>query len=170
MIDFPLSHPYELGRLGHAGAKVEIAATPEECARIAAWAGVESVELFRAGIALRRLSSTHFVYEAALDCMLVQSCVVTLDPVPSRIERDFKRELVLSEAASHAAEPAAVDEDGREEIGSLRYDLAVPLLEELALAIDPYPRAPGVEFQPPADAADAPAPAFAVLKQLKPGS
>jgi len=167
--EFPISHFYELGRLGKAGDSVEIVASPEQRARIAAWAGVDTVEAFRARIDLRRISPTRFGYDAVLDCDVVQSCVVTLEPVRSRIERRFSRELLLTEAAAHAEEPAPVDEDGREEIGSLRYDLAVPALEELALSIDPYPRAPGVEFHPPGDAGGEAAPAFAVLKQLKPG-
>jgi len=170
MSDFPISHPYELGRLGKAGDSVELTATPDERARIAAWAGVDAVVSFRAHIDLRRISPTRFDYEARLDCEIVQSCVVTLEPVRSRIERDFGRELLLTEAAAHTEEPVPMDEDGREEIRSLRYDLAIPVLEELALSIDPYPRAPGVEFQPPTDEQAKPEPAFAVLKQLKPGS
>ena len=43
----------------------------------------------------------------------------------------------------------ALEEDAPEEIDSLHYDLAAPLIEEFVLAIDPYPRAPGVEFRPP---------------------
>ena len=49
----------------------------------------------------------------------------------------------------------------------LRYDLAVPVLEELVLAIDPYPRASGVAFEAPQDDADSPVHPFAALKQLK---
>ena len=53
-----------------------------------------------------------------------------------------------------------------DEIESLRYDLAAPLREELALAIDPYPRAPGVAFEKPDDADKSDHP-FAVLERLK---
>ena len=42
-----------------------------------------------------------------------------------------------------------------------------PLLEEFVLAIDPYPRAPGVEFAAPVDAEPRPESPFAVLKALK---
>ena len=42
-------------------------------------------------------------------------------------------------------------------------------MEEFLLAIDPYPRAPGVAFQPPEGMADKPESPFAVLKGLKSG-
>ena len=54
-----------------------------------------------------------------------------------------------------------------ETIVSLDYDLAAPLLEEFALAIDPYPRKAGAAFAVPAEPDDAPESPFAVLKTLK---
>ncbi len=54
-----------------------------------------------------------------------------------------------------------------EEIDSTRFDLAAPLLEEFSLAIDPYPRAPGVAFDAPATTEDPPENPFAVLGKLK---
>jgi uncharacterized metal-binding protein YceD (DUF177 family) len=161
--DFPISQTYELGRLAAAGDEVTIAPSKEDLARIAAWADLDSVESLRARIGLRKLTATHFTLDIALDAGIVQSCVVTLDPVRSHIERTFTRELVLAPTA----EIAPLDEDGREQIASLRYDLAVPVLEELALAIDPYPRAPGVAFEAPAEEADKPDHPFAALKKLK---
>jgi len=170
--DFPISKPYELGRLSQAGDDVEIAPSAEERLRLARWAGIEAIDAFVARIALRKLSATRFIVEARLAADIVQNCVVTLDPVRSHIERDFTRELLLTPGAQRVAqtidiEPTPVDGDGLEEISSLRYDLAVPVLEELALAIDPYPRVPGVAFEPPAAEADSPEHPFAALKGLK---
>jgi len=65
-----------------------------------------------------------------------------------------------------AAAAAAVGEDAPDEIDSPVYDLGTPLREEFALAIDPYPRAPGVAFESPADE-DVPESPFAVLGKLK---
>jgi len=58
-------------------------------------------------------------------------------------------------------------EDGPEEISSLHLDLAVPVLEEFALSLDPYPRRPGVEFTPKTEDSGPPDSPFAVLKTLK---
>jgi hypothetical protein len=168
MSDFPIAQPYELGRLGQAGDVVTITPSAEERGRIAAWAGVDAVETFEAKVDLRKITPTRFALDVVLTADLLQSCVVTLDPVRSHIERAFHRDLFLTQTkASLEIDVAPVDEDGREEIASLRYDLAAPILEELALAIDPYPRAPGVAFEPPADAGDEPVHPFAALKALK---
>ena len=53
-----------------------------------------------------------------------------------------------------------------EEIARLDYDLAGPLLEEFALAIDPYPRKEGVRFEPPVQEAEPSQSPFAGLKRL----
>jgi hypothetical protein len=172
MNEFPIAHPYLLGRLSQAGDEVMIAPGKEDLERIADWAGVDALEAFTAKIELRKLSSTRFAFDADLVADIVQSCVVTLEPVRTRVERRFSRDLFLTAQAHQMAkeiEIAPLDEDGREEIASLGYDLAAPVLEELALAIDPYPRAPGVAFEPPPDPDAVELHPFAALKSLKTG-
>ena len=147
-----------------------IAPAPDDLRRIADWAGVQAIDAFVAKIGLKKISSTHFKLDVTLDADIVQACVVTLEPIPSHIAHTFVRELILTQAPQHIAKEIVltpVDEDGREEIESLRYDLAVPVLEEFALSIDPYPRAPGVEFEPPVEDADSAIHPFAALKSLK---
>jgi hypothetical protein len=58
-------------------------------------------------------------------------------------------------------------EEGPEEIQSLHYDLAVPVLEEYVLSLEPYPRRPGVAFTPKSEPSEPPESPFAVLKGLK---
>ena len=168
--ELPITKLYELGRLSLAGDEVTIAPSAEDRARIADWAGVQSVEAFYAKIDLKKISPTHFKLDVTLEADITQACVVTLEPVHSHIAHKFIRELLLTQAPQHAVkeiELTPVDDDGREEIESLRYNLAVPVLEEFALAIAPYPRAPGVEFEPPEDDADSVIHPFAALKSLK---
>jgi hypothetical protein len=100
--------------------------------------------------------------------------VVTLEPLKSHIARHFTRELHLVRGLHGSVDqgglvtPAAVDDEAPEEIESPSYDLAAPLREEFALAIDPYPRAPGVAFELPGDADNQPESPFAVLEKLNP--
>jgi len=99
--------------------------------------------------------------------------VVATTEIEARIEREVPRELLLASPVRRAlpkdALPPApsVDDELTEEIGSLTYDLAAPLLEEFSLAIDPYPRAPGVAFEPPKDSEAKREGPFAALKALK---
>jgi hypothetical protein len=175
----PLSHLYNLARLGRAGDTVHLAAGPEERAAIARWSAVSSVEQFSADIDIRKTSPSKFVLEIALAADLTQACVVTLEPVRAQIARRFRRELHFSgpvRRGAAAMEHDAVTLDGPdeeeppEEIESLQYDLAGPVLEEYALSLDPYPRAPGAQFAPKEAVDEPPESPFAVLKKRPSGS
>ena len=168
----PLERPFNLGNLGRVGAEIVVTPPAAELKRLAHWAGVSEVESFNATVSLKRLSSTRFSYDAELEAKIVQDCVVTLQAVRSVLSRRIHRDLHLADR-THApgskevvVDPTSPDDDVREEIASPRYDLAGPLLEELVLAIDPYPRAPGVAFQASPETEAVRTNPFAVLKNL----
>ncbi len=171
----PFQHDYDLGDLGRNGAELRVAASGEDLARIAQWAEIRAVKAFGATVQLRKHAADRFALDAELVADIVQDCVVTLEPVESRIVLPIHRELHLARhirlkpGESIALNPGAGDDEVPEEIDSLTYDLAAPLLEEFLLAVDPYPRAPGVEFAPPAQtgAEEVKESPFAVLKSLK---
>ncbi len=82
-----------------------------------------------------------------LSADVVQSCVVTLGPVPAHLEVDFE----MSFSAS-AVEPAVADldplaEEGPEPIPEGVIDLGEAVAQQLAIALDPYPRAPGASLE-----------------------
>jgi uncharacterized metal-binding protein YceD (DUF177 family) len=175
----PLTHVYNLARLGQTGDTLTFAATPEECAAIARWSGVAAVGGLSVKADIKKLSSSRFALDILLTADLIQSCVVSLEPVPAHIERRFSRELHFTGPLRRGAKPSdpqaattAVLEDDEppEDISDLNYDLAGPVLEEYVLSLDPYPRAKGAEFglKPAAEAR--PESPFAALKDLKSGS
>jgi hypothetical protein len=170
-IEPPLQHSFNLSDLTVAGAQVVVEAKPEELPALAEWAGVDSVKRFMATVDLRRLSQSRFNLDADLTADVVQCCVVTLEPVENRINRHITRELHLAPQLprEEAGELtlAAGDDDVPESILSLEYDLVAPLLEEFALAIDPYPRKVGAAFAPPIEPEVPQSSPFAVLKALK---
>ncbi|HEY8253754.1 MAG TPA: hypothetical protein VIG39_03880 [Rhizomicrobium sp.] len=170
----PLSHSYNLARLGNAGDQVHFAADADSRAAIARWSGVVSVEKLEARVEIRKISSTRFGLTFHFLADVTQACVVSLEPVASHMERNFERELHFSGPVRHKAPESEVvldadPEEGPEEITSLHYDLAVPVLEEYALSLEPYPRRPGVEFASKNDPEVPPESPFAVLKGLKTG-
>jgi len=172
----PLAHSYNLARLGNAGDTVTITADEAQRAAIAKWSGVLSLEKLEAQVDIKRLGPNRFGLEFALEVAVTQACVVTLEPVPARIERRFTRELhfvgpVRHKPVTDDSGPDLVldsaEEEAPEEIESLHYDLAGPVLEEYVLALEPYPRRPGVEFMPETGPSAPPESPFAVLKSLK---
>lgn len=166
----PLSVVYDLSDLSEAGAEITVAATPEQRAQLAKWVKVDSVEKFEGLVSLKRLSATRFAYRAEISADVIQSCVVTLEPVPSHLALEIDRSLLLVKLPRRGvAGPQEVfpaSDEGPEQIEDTRYDIAAPLLEEFSLAIEPYPRAPGVVFNPPADEDSTRSP-FEALKSLK---
>ncbi len=168
-----LAHNYNLGRLGNSGDVVRIVADEAQRAAIATLAEALSVTRFEVTVTLSKTAATRYRLDYRLDGEVVQACVVTLEPVPAAIARDFSRELhFIGTGPRRAVELAdldlsGVDEDVPEEIDSLHYDLAGAALEEFLLGLDPYPRAPGVEFTPVPEAQDAKLSPFAALKSLK---
>lgn len=179
----PLSHVYNLARLGNAGDVVEIVADEAQRTAIARWADVLSLENFAARVEIRKVAPTRFGLNYVLKADVTQACVVTLEPVPAHLEHSFSRELEFtgqtarrkpaqSKSMAESVPEVVLDsleEEGPEEIESLHYDLAGPLLEELVLVLEPYPRRPGVAFEPPGEGLEPPESPFAVLKGLKPG-
>jgi len=174
--DMPITLSYNLARLGNAGDELTFAADAQRREDIARWSDLLSVEKFEVGVGIKKLGPNRFGLDFRLQADVTQSCVVTLEPVLGHMERSFHRELHFAGTLRQkpaSEEPAAElildgeEDEGPEEIQSLHYDLAVPILEEFALSLDPYPRRPGVEFAPPKNALERPESPFAVLKALK---
>lgn len=100
---------------------------------------------------------------------VVQTCGVTLEPLPSHIEADFAVDLAEASAVElrpRELEADADTPDGPDLIEGGGVDLAAYVVEHLALEIDPWPRKPGAVFEAPEGPAE-PSP-FDVLRELKP--
>ncbi len=81
------------------------------------------------------------------------SFVVSLEPVASRIEASFERLYDPSAAPSDADREIALisgeeapEEEAPEPLADGVLDLGEIVAEELALVLNPFPRAPGVDF------------------------
>ncbi len=104
---------------------------------------------------------------------IAQTCGVSLDPFETALSGAFTVRAVPqgSPAAGDPASEVTVDPDAEDPPDLLdgeEVDIGAYLVEHLALEVDPFPRKPGVEFEPPPP--ESPASPFAVLQALKPGS
>jgi uncharacterized metal-binding protein YceD (DUF177 family) len=93
------------------------------------------------------------VLTARLVARAVQACVVTLAPVPARIDQEVRRRF-LADWQEPEGEEAEIPEDDTIEPMPVAIDLAGLAIEALALALPEYPRAKGAElgaqeFPPP---------------------
>lgn len=162
------------------GAERKIAATEAECAALAARLGLLRLRRVESLLRLSRTNAELHV-GGILAADITQSCVVTLEPleaslsVPiSRTYRDAPPGLAPEEverSAEDEDEPTAEFGDGEDWDWMFegRVDLGEIVAEELALALDPYPRAAGVSLDDVLqDAPEEPdAHPFAELQRLK---
>jgi uncharacterized metal-binding protein YceD (DUF177 family) len=168
--DLPLSVLLDLGSVTEPRVQT-LVPSAEVRGRIAAWAGLDALDSLKADIRVVRAGEDFYTYEGRLTADVTQSCVVSLEPVPSHIEREFSRRYQVIRRRRGQPEPEeGVIGEGENEVEVVTHpvvDLAAPLLEELSLAIDPYPRAPGAVFSAPPEEEPPQESPFAVLKQLK---
>jgi uncharacterized metal-binding protein YceD (DUF177 family) len=175
MTDPGFSEMFDLATVGDE--EVHRVLRPSTCERasIAEWLGAIAVEAFEANITLLRQGADLYRYEAHFAADIVQACVVTLEPVHSRLEEDFHR--LYAVIGSHVPRGrdrptgggvmSLSDEEGPEPIGSTAIDLAAPVLEELSLALPAYPRALGARFESPEKGESAVDRPFAALETLR---
>lgn len=149
------SRPIDLDRVGEGELRRDIAATPEECAALAKRFGIAAIGRLGARVRLRReRAGTVIRLSADIEAEVTQTCVVTLAPVQNRIQESFT--LLYGDVPGGAAVDVEADEeDTVEPLPEGPLDIGEAVAQELALALDPYPKAPGAELEPAWQAPDA---------------
>lgn len=149
------SRPVDLDRVGDAEIVRDIAATAEECAALARRFGLVAIDRLAAQVRLRReRARTVLRVSGHLVADVTQTCIVTLAPVHNRIAEDFAilyGDLPVAGAVD--LEPGA--DDALEPWPAGPLDIGEAVAQELSLALDPYPRAPGAALEPGPDQAGA---------------
>jgi uncharacterized metal-binding protein YceD (DUF177 family) len=146
MAEFSRSLP--IGLVGPKGRHMVLEADSAECAALAARFGIPAIGSLRAELDLTPQSDGAVVARGRLQADVTQECVVTLEPVAQVVD-----EAVALRLLPPGQEPA----DGPEDMDEIAagpggvVDLGEALAEQLALALDPYPRAPEAELPPEAD-------------------
>jgi uncharacterized metal-binding protein YceD (DUF177 family) len=142
----PYSHPFRTAALAQRKpTRFELAPGPDECAALAAALGLIDLPSVRLTGEIRPTGKRDFVLEAELMAEVVQPCVVTLAPVAARLREPVLRRY-LADWVEPEAEESEVPEDDSVEPLTEVIDAGAVLAEALALALPPYPRAPGAEF------------------------
>lgn len=135
------SHRIAIDRIGSAAQHVQLSATANERAALAArfgWLGIDHLD---ADVTLHQ-GSAGIDASGRLHARIVQPCVVTGDPVPEGIDQDFAIRFVAPAAAGDHDEieldsddPDLIEHDGA------AIDIGEAIAQTVALAATPYPRA-----------------------------
>ena len=135
-----LPRPLKIDRIGAAGLAFDIAARPEELEPTARRLLLPAVHALSGQYELRRLSGGTVQAEGVLQARVEQICVLTLEPFTADVTERFTVHFVPAEREEPEPEPDAIDQIPYE---GVNIDLGEALIEQLALALDPYPRRPG---------------------------
>lgn len=164
------SHVLRIDRVPPRGTVQHLQASAEERPAIAAALGIEAVEALDAELTVRLLPGDAVAVRGRVTASVVQTDVVTLDPVRQEVAEEVDLTLVPEEErrGRRQKEEEAGPQAERDVFRNGEIDLGTIVVEHLALGLDPYPRAPGVEFSPHVedDSGDGESP-FAALQRLK---
>jgi uncharacterized metal-binding protein YceD (DUF177 family) len=166
----PLDWPVDIKSIPASGFDFARTASEAERAALATALDLLSCDKLVVHGRIRGTAGDTYWFKGTLEADVVQACVVTLAPVHDTIQTTIAVEFVPPEQAQAAA--SVVHLDDTSEVEPIEQDaLAIGRVafEELAAALNPYPRRPGAEYAAPAPSADtdnAPNP-FAVLARLK---
>lgn len=164
--EFP--RPVDLTRIGEVAVRLEIEANSVERAALAKRFGIPAIESLRATLALQRVRGGVAVkLSGVLSADVTQACVVTLEPVPQHVEEEF--EILYSDSVTdeQSAIGAVSDIAWPEPLPDGALDVGEAVAAQLSLALDPYPRAPGVALEPRWTGEGESAKPFAALNKLR---
>lgn len=172
----PWRVPVMVAHIPDTGLHRELEASAAERQAMAGLAGVREVLSARADLEIVPKSGGRLQVTGHVRARVGQTCVVTLDPIESEIDEDIdltfapeaeaRRLADLIEEGEDEKEPPEIA-DPPEAIVNGIIDLGRIATDALFLAIDPYPRKPGVVFEAEVTAPDPEDHPFAALKALQ---
>jgi hypothetical protein len=158
--------------IGTVPVSRRIEAEAAERAMLAETFGLPAIASLAGDFTLVSPASSGGVIEAslALTARVTQICVVSLEPFDANIAETARLRFIPAAKFREDSDSAEIDPETLEGPDELPYsgdviDLGAALAEQLALALDPYPRKPGAKLPPGAGSADANP--FAILAARK---
>lgn len=166
-----LDWSHSTAEIGDKGLAETRAANAAERARVAVALDLLAVDRLEAAYSIRPRGKTGYLLKGVVSAQVTQACVVSLEPVPAAVEAKFSvlfKPEVEGRDSDLDFDPVA-EEDEPEAIESGRIAVGRIVYEQLASAIDPYPRKPDAVFSyaDPAAGDAAKSSPFAALDKLR---
>jgi hypothetical protein len=157
--DVEFSRPVALSRIGSRMLRETIAANPAEREALCRRFGLLALDRLTAEVELSRERGPHrhgragddvILLRAAFAAAFVQSCVVTLEPVPGELSQIFALRYGPpdSEAPEDVLDEREMSGDAEETFEPLdgeTIDIGEAVAQEFSLALPAFPRLPGAE-------------------------
>jgi uncharacterized metal-binding protein YceD (DUF177 family) len=137
------SRPLDVTRVPPHGSTEKISAEPQECADLARRFGLPALHRLEAELTVSRWRGEGLKINGRFTADLDQTCVVSLDIFRLLLRDDFEGYFL---PVGSAAGAALIEEGDAEPFQNGIIDMGEVVAEAVALALDPYPRKPGVTF------------------------
>lgn len=172
--DAPFARTARVESIPEGGLERVVEANEAERLALAKLNGLAALAVLRAKFVLRRAGRGIIRVEGEVHAEATQTCVVSLEPLDVVIDEavDVRFAAPAGEKPMKRQPPAAAapeiafalsDDDEPDPIHDGQIDLGALAAEFMALALDPYPRKPGVDFSPPAFGGEPPSGLGALL-------
>jgi uncharacterized metal-binding protein YceD (DUF177 family) len=169
------SVPFAAADIPETGARIELEAEETVRQALAAFAGLTALPRLQARFEITKHGAGGMRVFGHVQAVVVQECVVTLEPVESKVEEivelyfvpEAEKIVCLGGAEDSITvgsdDPPEILQDGKVDLGEIA-------VEFLLLGIDPYPRKAGAVFQPSQSGDARPNPFAALAALKKPGN
>ena len=138
-------HQLRLDQIGE-GERIDLVADEGECGAICKRLGLEALDRLEAHAVLSRTGDTVRA-TGRLAASVIQSCVVTSEPVAAHIDEPFELMFVREQPPAAADQEIELDPNDCDVVfydgGTI--DLGGAIADTLALSLDPYPRSASAE-------------------------
>jgi uncharacterized metal-binding protein YceD (DUF177 family) len=159
-----LHRPLRLSRIGADGLQIVVESNEAERAALARRMLLPAIPALRCRFALTREGRGVIAASGRLDALVVQNCVVSLEDFEAPVTEDFTVHFVPAGTETDDPDPESIDEIPYE---GDSIDLGEATAEQLALALDPYPRRPGIVFDEAEEPSDPRLAALLALRDAK---
>lgn len=156
--DLPWSQEIEVASLPLEGKSFELVPDEATRQRLAEAASVVAVVALKVTMEVRPVGENGAEVAGKLEGVVRQTCVVSLEEFDNPVADDFSVDFAVRPESEATTDDEEEIEDLPDPIVDGKIDLGALAAEFLVLAVDPYPRKPGVEFRGEAAEEAAPQP------------
>jgi len=176
----PVSRFFAASEVPAQGCSVEVTATKAELGELARLSGAEKALSFEADLVLRKWRRNGVSVSGTVRARLIQICVVSLEEIETVVEEAVDARFLPAPSAHRRQDAALTEveidpegEDPPELFEGREIDLGRLAVEHFLIGVDPYPRKPGLAFEPVGEEdadtpEETPQSPFAALSRLKP--
>ena len=148
----PFAFVLSVAQLGTEATPVRWRANADERSALASYLDVASIDRLDFIGQVKRLGHGQALrLQASVQADITQICIVSLEPVQAHIDESFALVYMPTTSDCESQSPKEVlvepdEEDGPELLVDDRIDLAAVVVEQVAMALDPYPRLDDAEM------------------------